>query len=113
MDAYLLEDGQCVLPEEISETGMMEFSTSLDNEKIEKLDSYGFYLKYAITTDQENYFTACSGMPTQSFYGVGIFDWDSLINKIFYGLPSHQYIQIKFHYMIQDEWLGEGFIIEV
>ena len=113
LDAYQLVNGSCVKPASLPETGIMEFKTQLDNAGMAALDIYGFYIKYAISTSASNYFTNCSGMASQPFYGPGIFDWDSEVVRVFKGLPRHQYVQIKLNYLIQDQWEGEGFILEI
>ena len=56
------------------------------------------------TSSYEAYFNfSCSGM-SQKFYGVKVFDYDTIILKTYYGLPYHDWAEIKIQFAAIDSW---------
>ena len=43
----------------------------------------------------------------QPFFGVEAFDYDTVIIKTYYGLPYHDWINLKIQYVIVDTWSGD------
>lgn len=50
-------------------------------------------------------------MTHQPLIGKNAFDYDTIIYKSYYGLPFHQWAQLKFQFFIIDQWDGQDLIV--
>lgn len=67
-------------------------------------------------TDQNfmNYETNCAGLAgTTWFGGYQTFDYTTKIIKTIYNLPPHQWINIRFHAVLIDQWIDNTLVVEL
>ena len=67
-----------------------------------------------LTANFDNLFTlnTCSKLG-QNIYGQYYLDHNSIIIKTYYGIPEHHYINFKLQFVAIDQWVNEGFTVEI
>lgn len=110
MQGYkLLSNGTCA---QNFTNSTIQYSLDLNDTAISQNKANGFYfVGSAATSSISNYFTSCGSKFSQPLLGKYAFDYDTVIYRTYYALPFHQWAQIKFQFLVIDQWLNQQFII--
>ncbi len=74
----------------------------------------GFYLiDYVASMLISNSIQNCSKLSSQLFFGMYSFDYNTQIIKSYFGLPHHDWIQIKFQFVAINNWTQTNMILEI
>ena len=92
----------------------MVIAKDLTSSKLASLDIEGFYLiNYIASATISNAVKACSGMPNITYFGLYSFPYNAQIIKSYFGLPQHDWMQIRFQFIAADRWNRTGFVLEL
>ena len=55
----------------------------------------------------------CSGLSDEELFGVAAFDYNTQLIRSYFGLPSHDWVHIKFSFVAVDGWNQTDMILEI
>lgn len=92
----------------------MDVATDLTQQQLQQSIITGFYLNnYVASNLISNSIQNCSKLSSQLFFGMYSFDYNTEIFKSYFGMPHHDWIQIKFQFVAINNWTNTNMILEI